>query len=249
MRRVIPFVVMVGLLVGCGTDPTAQNNIGNVQLQRGQLDAAVRAYQASQVVRPDDTAPYLNAGVAFLEQGEYARAQAALEQALVTAEGDRVVAAYFALGEAHFEQRQYRLAAAAYQQVLLRRPEDEDARYNMELALSLIPTATAPPAPSPTNPDAQNPEQTETATPTQQDSQEEQVTSTPSPQPDVQDNPPTETPPNPPPDDEEGDDGVPSPMPQSEAEQILNDKQRQQSILIPQNETPIPAGAPPEKDW
>jgi Ca-activated chloride channel homolog len=252
IRRGLLLGLLALLLGGCGSQ-TAQNNTGNRHLRRERLDQAVLAYQSAQVTAPDVPVPYFNAGVAFLETQDYAKAEAALNQALMSADAALAADAHFALGEVHFRQGRYRLAADAYQKVLLRQPDDEDARYNMELALSLIPTPTQPPAPTPTDDNIESEQEstpTATPSPTRDNVPEEnQATSTPTPQPPDEDNPPTQTPPNPPPDNDEGEDGAPSPMPLNEAEQLLNDAQQQQSILMPPEETAVFAGSVPEKDW
>ncbi|MEM6283814.1 MAG: tetratricopeptide repeat protein [Chloroflexota bacterium] len=253
---VILLILVVGIvLAGCGITPPVQNNMGNADLRRGRIDDAIRSYQAAQVANPDIPVPYLNVGIAYLEAAEYTRAEDALQQALLTLESSGAVSAYFALGEVYFRQGRFAQAAAAYQQVLLRDFTDDDARYNMELALSLIPTETPPGEATATESDTEN-EQPDTPTaspsPTQSDSQQGDdptPTSTPDPgnEPQPSGTPPTEPPA--PEENNEQEEGDPSPMPQSEAEELLDDKQRQQSVLIPQEEATLPAGVPLEKDW
>ncbi len=237
--------VAVLLIAGCGINPQARNNQGNRFLEQGAFDLSVRSYQFAQVAEPDAPAPYFNNGVAFLAEQDYARAEAALQQALLTADATLTEDIYFALGEVYFRQGQYAQAVDMYRQVLLRR-DDEDARHNLELALSLIPTPTEPPLPTPTQGEGQDQEPstpTMTPTPTPQspeDDPDSQSTPTPSPQ-SPNDTPPDE--PEPPAEPDENESAA-----QMEAESLLNEIQRQQSILVPQGTTD-PSGAPPEKDW
>ena len=245
MRR---WMLWVGVLTlaACGVNPQAENNRANRLLQQGNLDTSVRAYQAAQVAAPDEAVPYYNNGMVFLEREQYERAERALQQALLTADETLTEEAYFGLGEVYFRQGQYALAAEAYQQVLLRRV-DEDARLNLELALSLIPTATQPPAPTPTSAEGENPEPTPTLTPTPSPQSESDPQATPTPSPQSQNDEPPQTPSEPPPPQSQNDENE-NDMPLMEAESLLNEMQRQQNILIPQ-ETADAFGAPPEKDW
>lgn len=252
MRRRWAIIAVLVTLAACGANPVIQNNTGNEMLRRGRIEQAVRAYQSAQVSEPDLPVPYFNAGVAFLEAQEYGQAQATLEQALESGvSAGEAANIHFALGEVFFRQGQYREAANAYREVLLRDPNDEDARYNMELALSMVPTPTDEganaPTPTATQPSEDQTTPTQTPSPTEDEApQQDEATGTPTPSPVNEESEPSQTPQ---PDDEEGDDGDDSPMPLDEAEQILNDMQEQQNILIPPEETAVNAGSPPEKDW
>lgn len=158
------------MIAGCQSNRSASyNNLANNLLEREQVDKALRTYQLAQVYDPDSAIPYFNAGVAMLEAEDFYLASQAFEQTLETAEDLSLIGdAYFGLGEAYFRQEQYRQAAFAYQQVLLVRPEDDDARYNMELALLMLPspTPTFTPTPTTTTTDAVE-EATTTPTPSQ----------------------------------------------------------------------------------
>ncbi len=237
--------VVVVLVAGCGINPQARNNQGNRFLEQGAIESSVRSYQFAQVAGPDAPVPYFNSGVAFLAEQDYARSEAALQQALLTADATLTEDIYFALGEVYFRQGQYAQAVDMYRQVLLRR-DDEDARYNLELALSLIPTPTEPPLPTPTQGEGQDQESstpTNTPTPTPQSPEDDpnnQTTPTPSPQ-SPEDSSPDE--PESPAESDEDQNAA-----RMEAESLLNEIQRQQNILVPQG-TADPSGAPPEKDW
>ncbi len=249
--RWILLVAALVVLAGCGARQPLQNNSANRQLQRERVDLALRNYQYAQVTDPDVALPYFNMGVAYLEAGEYLRAEAALNQSLRTVNIEMAGEVYFALGEVYFRLGRYPQAAAAYRETLQRDPADDAARYNMELALSLIPS------PSPETQDSEDEDESEDSTPTaspsptQSQSQEEgtpTITPTPSPQPDSGDQPPTATPPGAPPSESENPEGEPTLVPQTELEQLLDDKSYQQDIL-PIREDDVEAGAPPEKDW
>jgi tetratricopeptide (TPR) repeat protein len=140
------FLLLVAIS-GCGVNAAERNNTGNRLYEVQAYDEAIRAYQAAQVVASDLAVPYVNAASAYAQMGRLDRAQAALIQALKMADGALAVQAYYNIGNIYFEMQLFSEAVDAYQHVLLLSPDDEDARYNLELALSHIipPTDTQPP--------------------------------------------------------------------------------------------------------
>jgi tetratricopeptide (TPR) repeat protein len=173
MRKLV--WAMLFFVVGCGVNVAERNNAGNALYSRGAYQEALNAYQVAQVAAPDRPEPYVNAANVYAQMGRLAEAQAALEQALMTADSTLAAGAYYNLGNVYFEMELYVEAVEAYKQVLLRTPDDQDARYNLELALNRI----QPPAESVT-PEFQEPE-LET-NPTVDPEGENSDTATPSPQ-------------------------------------------------------------------
>jgi len=146
MKRLCRLVVLLAsvcLLTSCGVNAAERNNAGNGLYEQGDYDAALQAYQAAQVAAPNLPEPYFNAGSALTLSGELEAALEALEQALVTADENLKARAFYNLGNVYFQMAEYGDAVAAYQEVLLRHPDDQDARYNYELALSRILPLTA----------------------------------------------------------------------------------------------------------
>lgn len=148
MRRfflLVWWLCLLNVAAACGTNTAERNSAGNAAYNRGDYDAALLAYQVAQVNSPDQPELYYNAASALLQQVEYDAAVLALEQALVGADAEFAARAYYNLGNILFEQRQFAEAIAAYQAALLRNPDDEDARYNLELTLLryVPPTPTA----------------------------------------------------------------------------------------------------------
>jgi Ca-activated chloride channel homolog len=139
-------IVMVFLgLTACSPNPHERNNAGNAALRRGDNVEALAAYQVAQAVNPDAPVPYYNAAIALADAEQLDLARAALDQALETADAALVQKAHYNLGNVYFDMGQYFDAIQAYQRVLLIDPDDEDARYNLELALlfAVAPTPTA----------------------------------------------------------------------------------------------------------
>lgn len=158
MRCVLWLYAIVSAVVvtACEVNPAERNNAGNVFYAQGDYSLALQAYQAAMVADPDHPVPYYNAASALSQTGRLQAAVAALGQALKTADSPLAAAAHYNLGNVYFEMARYDEALAAYREALLLDPQDGDARFNYELALLRIATATPPqsqPTPSPT-PDA-----------------------------------------------------------------------------------------------
>lgn len=135
--------VVVG--AACAADANERNNAGNALAARQEFDQAVVAYQVAQVLAPDRPEAYFNAGIALAQADRLEAALAAVQQALRTADEALIGDTYYNLGNVYYGLRRYNDAVAAYQQVLLRDPADDEARYNLELALrfAVPPTPTA----------------------------------------------------------------------------------------------------------
>jgi Ca-activated chloride channel homolog len=235
-------VVVTGvLLAACEINPAERNNAGVALYSQGANDAALDAYQNAMVNAPNRPETYFNAASAFSTIGRLETAIAALEQALKTADEDLTAQAYYNLGNIYFDGAQYQNAVDAYRETLLRRPDDESARYNYELALSRLPTPTPPP-----------PDESEQ----QQEQQESGQQPTPTPSPDPGGNEPEETgEPQSEGQSEIGQEaGTPTPQPEGpltieQAEQLLDAVQQNQEPLSNYQSRDVPQAITPEKDW
>jgi tetratricopeptide (TPR) repeat protein len=218
-------------MTACAANPAERNNTGGSLYNQGDYANAVNAYQAAQVLSPDAAEPYFNAASALAQQGNLADAIAALQQALKTSDETLTEKAYYNLGNVYFEMASYEDAVKAYQQALLIMPDDEDARYNLELALSRI----QPPSPedqsgfedTPTlQPDNQN---GDNATPSPE-------AATPTPQSDASQ--PGDQPPPP----------AENTMTIEQSLQLLDSIQQDQNLLPDKQPTPL-GNSQPQKDW
>jgi tetratricopeptide (TPR) repeat protein len=166
--RVLWALLSAALLTACAVSPAERNNAGNALYAQGDYSMALRAYQAAMVADPDGAEPYYNAASALARSGRQQAAVEALLQALRTADGPVAQAVYYNLGNVYFEMARYEDAAAAYRTALLLNPQDDDARFNYELALlrlaAISPTPPPSEAASPTPTTA--PDQGGAATPT-----------------------------------------------------------------------------------
>ncbi|MBZ0294950.1 MAG: tetratricopeptide repeat protein [Anaerolineae bacterium] len=240
------------MIAACAVNPAERNNAGNDLYNRGDYAEAVEAYQAAQVNDPDRPEAYYNDASALSQSGRMQSAIAALEQALKTADDGLAAQAYYNLGNVYFEMALYADAVTAYREALLLRPDDAEARFNYELALQRLPTATPPPQELETDPeeDESEPEVTPTPNPSGQDQ--------PSPTPSPSEGEPEETA-----EPEEGDGDVttatvtpstPTPNPNGsltieDAERILDAVQQDQQTLREYLEEAVSPVPPSAKDW
>lgn len=250
LQRNLKFLTLCGLLLcaACAANPNERNNAGNDLTAREEYDSAVEAYQVAQVLAPDRPEAYFNAGIALANANELDAALAAVQQAMKTADDNLIRDTYYNLGNVYYAMARYYDAIAAYQEVLLRDPTDEQARYNLELALrfAVPPTPTA--QQQKTEPDEQQTDPN--TTPTDQPKSEDGPTPTP---PRIDDTPDL----TPTPERGSGDfatDEESTLVPQLDGRMTIEDAQRlldsieQQSLSEFLNEAQ-PAGDTTENDW
>ncbi len=216
-------------VTACAPNTAERNNAGGALYDQGDYTSAVNAYQAAQVLSPNVPEPYFNAANALARIGNLQEAVSVLKQALKTSDESLTAKAYYNLGNVYYEMGRYDDAVLAYQQTLLVTPNDEDARYNLELALRRIP----PPSPTPS--EEQGLENTPTPNPGDGVTPSPQV-STPTPQfaPDQSngDIPPAE-----------------NTMTVEQSEQLLDSVQQDQGRLPDRQQPQPPGDSQPQMDW
>lgn len=163
MRRALSLIVL--LLAACSPSPQASNNAANELLRQGRAQDALRVYQAAQVAEPDQPVYYFNAAAALAELGQYETAELALRQAIQRGDTALQAAAHYNLGNLALAQADYEAAIQAYQQAILLQPDFEDARFNLELALSHLDQPTPTPMEMNTRPEELQADTSATPTP------------------------------------------------------------------------------------
>ena len=104
--------------------------------RQGQFEEAKAAYSKGDMENPKDIRYRYNRGCAAFQSGQYEEAEAAFSSVLRrTADRQIQYKAAYNLGNTAFKQKDYSAAAAFYRQALVRHPDSEDARHNLELAL------------------------------------------------------------------------------------------------------------------
>jgi tetratricopeptide (TPR) repeat protein len=219
----------------CTANPAEYNSTGNRYYDDKRFDEALKVYQMAQVTGPDNPQPYFNSASALAQLGELEQSLAALNQTLKTADSELKAKTYYNLGNIYFQMSLYDQAVEAYQQALLYDPADNDARYNMELALNKLTPPSATPLSEPQPPDVQ-------PTPTSNLGDENLQTSTPVPQDSLSQ---AST--------EESNENITSAsegaMSLEEASRLLDSIQQDQATLHDQSESQTSDQSKPEKDW
>ncbi len=142
MKKTLIILVMLAsaLLAGaCSASAPKLTDTGNEAFAQQAYDEALQAYQEAQVKSPELAEPYYNAANALYRQGDYAEALKQLQKALQVDESDALAQnAHFNAGNAAFNGEDWQAAVDDYTAALLRNPDDQDAKINLELALQKL---------------------------------------------------------------------------------------------------------------
>lgn len=118
---------------------------GNAAYEAGRFDEALAEYRRAATLLPEDATVAYNAGNTLSRLRRFEEATAASAFAAATTEnGGLFRRATYALGSHAFQRGALEEARDAFIAVLRRDPEDEDARYNLEVVL----LALQPPPPA-----------------------------------------------------------------------------------------------------
>jgi tetratricopeptide (TPR) repeat protein len=119
-------------------DVASKNNEGNRLYEQKKFDEALKSYTDAQASRPGAPELHYNIGNVLFRKGEFAKAIEEYRRAQSAAGASLSEAATFNRGNAHMMQGQVQEAIGAYVQALRARPDDQDAKRNLELALRLL---------------------------------------------------------------------------------------------------------------
>lgn len=139
-------LLAIGAMTGTACKQSAEqlNQKGNDRFAEEAYLEALHAYHSAQIESPELAEPYYNAANALYREGAFDEALAQLEQALQFAQlnEDTVQSlaqhGFYNLGNTSYNQESWEEAIAAYREALLRNPGDQDAKYNLELALQQL---------------------------------------------------------------------------------------------------------------
>jgi len=136
---IILIVLMALALLATACSPSAAekyNKEGNDAFAQQAYEEALAAYQTAQIKEPELAEPYYNAASALYRQGVYDAALEQLQIALSFADEESLAQnSFFNLGNSSYNAQDLGTAVAAYTESLLINPDDQDAKYNLELAL------------------------------------------------------------------------------------------------------------------
>lgn len=130
------FILALAVLVtACGSSAERRIEEGNQAFQDEAYLVALQAYKDAEAQSPDLAEPHYNAANALYKEGAYADASSELFSALDLVEHtDLEEHGLFNLGNSAYNMDDWEAAVTAYTEALLLNPEDQDAKYNLELA-------------------------------------------------------------------------------------------------------------------
>lgn len=111
---------------------------GNQAFAKGEYDQAVKEYSEAQLKSPDEPVLDFNLAGALYKQDQYDDAATAWRKSYTSQDPQVVADSHYNAGNALFKKGQYQEAIQEYIETLKRRPDDEDAKYNLELARRLL---------------------------------------------------------------------------------------------------------------
>jgi Ca-activated chloride channel family protein len=135
VRSAISALLLAGLLAPFGGTAHRKAEEGNRLYADGAFDDALRAYTEAQVAAPDAPELHYDIGNVLYRKEDFKGAAEAFTRALLSAPETLVPDAAYNLGNALYKEEQYEEAVKAYRRVLEKRPDDADAKRNLELAL------------------------------------------------------------------------------------------------------------------
>ena len=139
MKRFLYVLLMLPFLGWTFLDPVAKKNEeGNAVFEKGEYEAALRRYLEAQQEARSRPELHFNAGDALYKQGKYAEALQEMGRATEGTHPDMSAAAHYNLGNALFRQEKFQEAVGAYKKSLELKPDDIDAKINLELALEKL---------------------------------------------------------------------------------------------------------------
>ena len=135
LKRKIPVLFSIVLLFPFPTQGQCDEDPDQLY-EKGRFADAAKLYGDRDMDNPRDIRYRYNRGCADYQSSDFKGAMAAFSSVLKrTDDPDTRLKAVFNLGNAAFKQKDFASAKAYYQQALLLDPTNENARFNLELAL------------------------------------------------------------------------------------------------------------------
>jgi len=223
------------------------NNEGNRLAHEGRLDEALNQYLTARVERPDAPEVDYNIGNVLHQKGVYDTALAIYQSALGGLDGPLVPDTYYNMGNTLYRQGEFQSAIEAYKRALIANPDDQDAKFNLELAWEQMQADSS----QQQQQEKQDQEQQPDSTQQQQDqNQEQQADSTQQQQQEGQDSPPDQSE-QPPQEQAEQDQAQAQPqgMTREDAERLLDALKQDELDLQKKRAQRLANPAPVARDW
>ena len=136
--KVLFLLGLLFLLSGCTAGGKRLVQEGNRAFAKADYETALQKYLQAQNELPELAEPLYNAANVSYRQQDYEAARQRLESALPLADKELGKDVFFNLGNTYYQTEQYDLAVEAYKAVLRLNPDDQDAKYNLELSLQKL---------------------------------------------------------------------------------------------------------------
>ncbi len=121
---------------------------GNRLFRKGQYDLALKKYNDALRDAPNSSVLKFNAGGATYQMGNFSEAEKQFQEvAALAAPAELRAAARYNQGNAQFRQGKWKEAIDSYKESLRINPNDEDAKYNLGVALETLRNPPPPPKP------------------------------------------------------------------------------------------------------
>jgi Ca-activated chloride channel family protein len=126
---------LIALLSTTALASPSQLKEGNRQFKNGNYDQALQLYQDALIDTPYSSILQFNSGDALAMKGDLPKAEVAFQEAAKSANPLLKGASHYNRGNVLFAQGQWAGAVEAYKDSLRANPRDEDAKYNLGVAL------------------------------------------------------------------------------------------------------------------
>jgi tetratricopeptide (TPR) repeat protein len=124
------------MISACSPSAEKLNHDGNQAFAEQKFDDAQFSYQSAAQESPELAEPYYNLANTLYRKGGFDQAIQQIQQAIsLAAEQGLAQNGLYNLGNSTYNLQNWEAAIEAYKQALLLNPDDQDAKYNLELAL------------------------------------------------------------------------------------------------------------------
>ena len=138
MRKIITLLL---LLVPSLVLASAWSSVrkGVEKFEKEKYGEALESFRNAEMDDPDSPIIHYNLASALYKEKKYDKALEEYNKAVEMATGDELLAKiYYGMGNAYFQNDSLLRAIDAYKKSLEYEPDDEDAKYNLELARALV---------------------------------------------------------------------------------------------------------------
>jgi Ca-activated chloride channel family protein len=144
VRKLILTLGVVALVAGSAQAVTLRDRMhskiqqGNSHYEAGEHEEALESYLDAERVDSTQAVPQFNAGDALYRLGRFPEGARKFLNSSASPTDSMAAMSYYNLGNSMFKGGDFERAAEAYKRSLLIDPDDEDAKYNLELAARMM---------------------------------------------------------------------------------------------------------------